>query len=76
MSEVERIAREAVALCADLLRRYRAVQEGLTASGFVQAGCESAEQVDAWGRRVLAWQDQLDQTPGSCGSSPDGGAAS
>lgn len=61
--EVERVARAAVALCADLLRRYRDVQEGLTASGFVQAGYEPAEQVEKWGRRVLAWQDQLDTPP-------------
>lgn len=59
MSEVERIAREAVALCADLLRRYTFKDgELMTRTPYIEQ-----QQVKWWGERVLAWQDQLDQSP-------------
>jgi hypothetical protein len=54
---VEEIARAAVVLCADLLRRAR-----LRLNGIPQLIIDALppDQVDEWGRQVLAWQDQLD----------------
>lgn len=51
--DVEQIARAAVALCADILRRCHGDQ--------ISTIWMSGQLRDQWGRQVLAWQDQLDQ---------------
>lgn len=57
--DTERIAREAVALCADLLRRFTWDESTNTMcrTSYVQH-----DVVQIWARRVLAWQEALDDT--------------
>ncbi len=54
--DTERIAREAVALCADLLRRFTPDGPLLTRVTLTQL------HVDDMSRQVLAWQEALDDT--------------
>lgn len=58
--EVERVARAAVALCADLLRRYR---RDLPSVPLVHPEAMTEARHAELGHRVLAWQDQLDTPP-------------
>jgi hypothetical protein len=59
LSDVEQIARAAVTLCADLLRRYQPIAEDTS----WRTRYELNDTIAEWGERVLAWQDQLDQQP-------------
>jgi hypothetical protein len=56
---VEEIARAAVALCADVLRRFG--PPPYWNDGHLRTPPIARYQVEEWGRQVLAWQNQLDQ---------------
>jgi hypothetical protein len=60
LASTEAIARAAVALCADLLRRYERNHPSVPV---MRPPVAMADQVETWGQQVLAWQDQLDQQP-------------
>lgn len=62
LTSVVTIARAAVVLCADLLRRFAPAPHW--DDGHLRIPPVPSGQVDEWGRQVLAWQDQLDQRPG------------
>lgn len=57
---VEEIARQAVVLCADLLRRY--VVPGSPGFTGLRTNYEHRDRVHEWGRLVLGWQAELDGT--------------
>ncbi len=59
--DTERIAREAVALCADLLRQFHIRGENPGENPSMTARM-AADHVFGLTRRVLAWQEALDDT--------------